>query len=519
MKNKIRRSSGILMPVSALPSRHGIGTLGAEAYKFIDFLSESSQSYWQLLPLGPTGFGDSPYSSFSSFAGNPYFIDLDILEKEGILTKNEIKKADLILNDEKCDYGTLYLTRFDLLRKGYERAWNMLEKEISQFRLDNASWIENYALYMALKSHFSMKCWTQWDDEGAKARQTETLEKYRCELKCDIEFYIFIQYLFYKQWNELRTYAAEKGIRFIGDIPIYVPLDSADVWSEQQFFMLDEKYLPIEVAGVPPDAFSEDGQLWGNPVYNWDAMINDGYGWWIRRIGSAAKMYDVIRLDHFRGFESYWSVPYGEKTAVNGKWVKGPGYPFIKVITEWFSDISFIAEDLGVITDEVSELLEKSAFPGMKVLEFAFDSKGGSDYLPHNCIDNSVCYIGTHDNETVSGWLTSSKKKDVEFAEKYCSITKEEGWQFGLIRSGMSTRSLLFIVQMQDLLCLPADCRMNTPGTSLGNWQWRMKKGAITKKLTKKLSEYTKRYGRAALSEDVSEKEATDGTSSDSLIR
>ena len=489
------RSSGILMPLSSLPSPYGIGTMGKAAFQFVDFLASAGQKYWQLLPLGPTSYGDSPYQSFSSFAGNPYFVDLDLLIKDKLLKAAEVKNRDWGERDDRVDYGKIYENRFAVLRLAYERGAERYAEEIDAFRQENGWWLENYALFMAIKASQGMKAWSEWPEE-LRLRKDAALEKARKELRQDVEFYIFVQFLFYRQWEALRDYAHDKGIRFIGDIPIYVALDSADVWSEPHFFQLDEKNIPKEVAGVPPDAFTEDGQLWGNPLYDYDAMKKDGYGWWIRRIDGAKKLYDVIRIDHFRGFESYWAVPYGDETAKNGRWKPGPGMGLVGVLTSWFRDLSFIAEDLGYTTPEVRKLLADSGLPGMKILEFAFDAHGDSAYLPHNCEENSSCYIGTHDNETVQGWLKWADKPSLRFAERYMHITPDEGWNWGMIRSGMATRSRLFVVQMQDLLELGADARMNSPGTSSGNWQWRMLPGAADKALAKKLKLYTTTYRR-----------------------
>ena len=489
------RSSGILMPLSSLPSPYGIGTMGKAAFQFVDFLASAGQKYWQLLPLGPTSFGDSPYQSFSSFAGNPYFVDLDLLIKDKLLKPAEVKNRDWGEREDRVDYGKIYENRFAVLRLAYERGAERYEEEIAAFRQENGWWLENYALFMAIKASQGMKAWSEWPEE-LRLREDAAMEKARKELRQDVEFYIFVQFLFYRQWEALRDYAHDKGIRFIGDIPIYVALDSADVWSEPHFFQLDEKNIPKEVAGVPPDAFTEDGQLWGNPLYDYDAMKKDGYGWWIRRIDGAKKLYDVIRIDQFRGFESYWAVPYGDETAKNGHWKPGPGMGLVGVLTSWFRDLSFIAEDLGYSTPEVRKLLADSGLPGMKILEFAFDAHGDSAYLPHNCEENSSCYIGTHDNETVQGWLKWADKPSLRFAERYMHITPDEGWNWGMIRSGMATPSRLFVVQMQDLLELGADARMNSPGTSVGNWQWRMLPGAADKALAKKLKLYTKTYRR-----------------------
>lgn len=491
----MKRSSGVLMPMSSLPSKYGIGSMGKEAYKFVDFLKDAGQSYWQILPLGPTSYGDSPYSSFSTFAGNPYFVDLDSLCEEGLLKPEEIEGIDWGENPEKVDYGKIYMNRFKVLRIAFERGREELKDEIRKFREENKRWLDNYALFMALKANFQMKSWTEWP-EDIRLRKPEAVSRYTELLHEDIDFQVFIQYMFFKQWHALREYAHENDVHFIGDVPIYVALDSADVWGEPEFFQLDEKRLPREVAGVPPDAFTDEGQLWGNPLYDWDAMQRDGFGWWIRRIDGAKKLYDVIRIDHFRGFESYWAVPAGEETAKNGQWKKGPGMNLVGVLTSWFRDLSFIAEDLGYVTPEVKALLSDSGLPGMKILEFAFDAHGESDYLPHRCEQNSVCYMGTHDNDTVMGWREDMNEEDTKFASRYMHITEDEGWCWGLIRTGMATPSNLFVVQMQDLLELPSSARLNTPGTSSGNWQWRMLSGAADEKLSEKLLEYTETFRR-----------------------
>ena len=491
----IDRSSGILMPMSSLPSPYGIGTMGKSAYQFVDFLAAAGQKYWQLLPLGPTSYGDSPYQSFSTFAGNPYYIDLDLLIKDKLLKPSEVRSRDWGSDPARVDYGKIYESRFAVLRLTFERGAERYAEEIAAFRRENAGWLENYALFMAIKRSQGMIAWTAWPD-ALRLRREDALRDAREELKEDVDFFVFVQFLFFRQWDALRAYAREKGIRFIGDVPIYVALDSADIWSEPQFFQLDEENLPTEVAGVPPNPFTEDGQLWGNPLYDWDAMKRDGYGWWIRCIDGAKKLYDVLRIDHFRGFESYWAVPYGDTTAKNGVWKPGPGMSLVGVLNSWFSDLDFIAEDLGYTTPEVQKLLADSGLPGMKILQFAFDTHGNSDYLPHNTVPNSCCYIGTHDNETVQGWLKWADKGSVRFAERYLHITADEGWNWGLIRGGMATASRLFVVQMQDVLGLDRSARMNSPGTASGNWQWRMLPGAYDRALAKKLRGYTETYRR-----------------------
>lgn len=494
----MERSSGILLPISALPSPYGIGSMGKAAYDFIDFLAKAEQKWWQILPVGPTSYGDSPYQSFSTFAGNPYFVDLETLCKEDLLKQAEIDAVDWGSDAAKVDYEKIYNGRFGLLEKAKQRGWEKDAEEIEKFTEENKSWLPDYALYMALKRHFGMKAWTEWEDEDIRLRKEDALAKYRQELAEDINLFIYIQYLFFRQWNALRAYAKEKGIGIIGDMPIYVAMDSADVWAEPKFFQLDEKNVPYEVSGVPPDAFSADGQLWGNPLYDWDAMKADGYGWWIRRIDGAAKLYDVLRIDHFRGLESYWAVPYGDTNAKNGHWVKGPGMDLVSVLKSWFPNVSFIAEDLGYLTPEVQQLLKDSEFPGMKVLEFAFDSREPSDYLPHTYASHCVCYVGTHDNETVMAWKDAAAPEDIAMAVKYLGLNEEEGFHWGILRGGMSSVAELFVAQMQDFLGLGAEARMNTPSTLGGNWQWRLKEGQITEELTAKIAEMTRLYGRSS---------------------
>jgi len=491
----MKRSSGILLPIFSLPSPHGVGTLGKAAYEFVDFLAASGQSWWQLLPVGPTSYGDSPYQSFSTYAGNPYFIDLDLLKQDKLLTAREIKAADPAGDPARVDYEALYNTRFDLLRLAAERGWARDEVQVAAFTAENP-WLPDYALYMAVKRHFDMKAWTDWPDADIRLRKPGAVERYRELLAEDVRLFTYIQYLFYRQWDALRAYAKKQGVGLIGDLPIYVAMDSADVWADPKSFQLDENNVPTEVAGVPPDYFSADGQLWGNPLYRWTEMEKDGYGWWIRRVAGAQKLYDVVRIDHFRGLESYWAVPYGETTAKNGRWVKGPGLDFVRRITGWFPELAFIAEDLGILTPEVHKLLEQSGLPGMKVLEFAFPTDTLSDYLPHNHVKNSVCYVGTHDNAPIMAWKDEVGKDQLRFARTYLGIGKEEELNWGLIRGGMGSVADLFVMQMQDCLGLGAEARMNTPGVVGGNWQWRLVPGQLNKKLSKKLLEAMTMYGR-----------------------
>lgn len=491
----MKRASGILMPLSSLPSRYGIGTMGKSAYEFVDFLKAAGQSYWQLLPLGPTSCGDSPYSSLSTFAGNPNYIDLDMLISDGLLKRSEVAKADWGSDATVTDYDKVNAHRPELLRLAYLRGKEKFSEEIEKFRREN-QWVETYALYSALKVYFDGLPWLEWPDRELRLHKAEAVQKYRAELAEEIDFYCFVQMLFFSQWAKLKEYAHKNGIKLIGDIPIYVALDSADLWSEPEFFLLDEEHIPTLVAGCPPDAFTAEGQLWGNPLYDWEKMKSDGFGWWIRRIEGVGKLFDLVRIDHFRGLESFWAVPAGDKTALNGHWIKGPGLALTKILSEWFWNMSFIAEDLGVITDEVRQLVRSSGFPNMAVLQFAFDAQGDSDYLPHNCGKSTVCYVGTHDNDTVMGWVEHSGKEDVQYAKEYMHISEDEGWCWGMIRTGMTTSCELFVVQMQELLGLGGECRMNTPGIANGNWRWRMEPKAATKKLAKKMFEYTNRYRR-----------------------
>ena len=418
----MKRSCGILMPISSLPSPHGIGTLGAEARKFVDFLADAGQSWWQILPVGPTSYGDSPYQSFSAYAGNPYFVDLDLLCEDGLLTPAEVNSVNWGTDPAKVDYSAIYNSRFPLLHLAMERGWERDADKVAAFSEENASWLPDYALFMAVKRHFGMQSWTEWPDEDIRLRRPEAVARYQEELADDIRLFTYIQYLFFRQWEDLRSYAHEKGIGIIGDLPIYVAMDSADVWADPRAFQLDERNVPAEVAGVPPDYFTADGQLWGNPLYDWDAMKADGYTWWIRRIAGASRLYDILRIDHFRGLESYWAVPYGETTAKIGRWVKGPGMDLIGVLTEKFPNIQFIAEDLGYLTPEVRQLLEDSGLPGMKVLEFAFDSREAANYLPHTYPRHCVCYAGTHDNATLMGWKDEAAPADIAMARQYLGL-------------------------------------------------------------------------------------------------
>ncbi len=490
----IKRSCGVLLPVTSLPSKHGIGTLGSAACDFIDFLNAAGQSWWQILPVGPTGCGDSPYQSFSSFAGNPYLIDLDGLVRGGLLTESEVGAVSWESAADSVDYGTMYEHRDRLLALAASRGLARADEAFSEFCAENEQWLFNYALYMALKKHFSMQPWMQWD-EPIRLREPKAVRHYSEKLRDEILSCEYVQYLFFSQWKKLRAYAHEKRIGIIGDMPIYVALDSADVWSEPEFFELDKNNVPAAVAGVPPDYFSSEGQLWGNPLYAWDRLRSNGYGWWIRRVDGASKLYDALRIDHFRGFEGYWAVPYGSDTAKNGQWRRGPGIDLVGRLTAWFGNVKFIAEDLGTLTPEVHRLLAESGLPGMKVLEFAFDPEALSDYLPHNYTENCVCYTGTHDNMPLAGWYAESSAGVKAFAEEY--LGGGDVCQ-AVLRCGLRSRAGLFIAQMQDYLGLGAESRINTPGTPDGNWRWRMLPDALTPELAKKMRRMAYIYGRCS---------------------
>ena len=492
------RASAILMHISSLPGPHGVGTLGRHAYEFVDFLHRAGQKYWQILPLGPTGYGDSPYQTDSAFAGNPYLIDLEWLIGDGLLTREETESVFWGEDPEKTDYGALYQGRWPLLEKACERGWEKDREAVAAFEQANAGWLPDYALFRAIKRHFGMAAWYDWPDDDLRLRGSEAvLEEYRQKLEKDVRLYIYTQFLFFRQWDSLRAYAREKGIGIIGDVPIYVPLDSADVWAESEYFQLDEQRRPRSVAGVPPDYFSADGQLWGNPLYDWERMRADGYGWWIRRMKAASRLYDIVRIDHFRGLESYWAVPYGETTARNGQWLPGPGREFVTALAENLPQVRIIAEDLGFLTPEVMDLRAFSGWPGMKVLQFAFDSREPSNYLPH-CYDaNCVCYTGTHDNATLRQWLDDAAPEDVAFAREYFDVSEDMDFNLAVIRGGMRSVAELFVAQMQDWLDLGAEARMNQPGIlGGGNWRWRMKPGQLTDELAGTIARMTHIYGR-----------------------
>ena len=487
------RGSGILMHITSLPGPYGVGTFGKYAYAFVDFLQKAGQRYWQILPLNPTGYGDSPYQSCSAFAGNPYLIDLEDLVREGLLKEEELAAVCWAEREDRVDFCRLYENRLNILRL----AWSRFDRaeEMEAFCRENSDWLPDFALFMALKAQNGGKSWQQWP-EDLKRRQPDAIWQARHQLQEQIRFYSFVQYLFQKQWSALRKYANEKGILIIGDVPIYVPMDSADVWSSPELFQMDENLQPTAVAGCPPDAFSDDGQLWGNPLYDWGKMKKNGFLWWLRRLKAAQKLYDVVRLDHFRGFEAYWSVPYGEETAKNGKWVKGPGMAFINALKAALPQLPIIAEDLGFLTQEVLQLRDESGYPGMKVLEFAFESGEPSAYLPHKYIRNTVCYTGTHDNMTMRQWFETATEEAVRYATEYMHLTQQEGLVWGTIRTAFESVSDLCIIQMQDYLNLGGEARMNFPGTTQNNWVWRMIDGSCTDALAQKICKLAQLYER-----------------------
>ena len=491
------RSSGILMHLSSLPSPYGIGSMGKPAREFIDFLKAAGQGYWQLLPICPTSYGDSPYQSFSTYAGNPYFIDLELLEADGLLEWQEYGEVDWESAPDRVNYGVLYEKRYPILRKAAERFLTRIPSDYPEFCEKNDYWLGDYARFMAMKHAHGGAPWQEWE-----ALSAEEIELRYAE---EIRFWKVLQYLFFRQWKELRAYANEQGIRLIGDLPIYVSLDSVDVWAHPELFQLDENRNPKEVAGCPPDGFSADGQLWGNPLFDWKYMERNDYDWWVRRIQYLCKVYDILRIDHFRGFDSYYAILYGNTTARGGRWKQGPGIALFRAVEEQIGPQRIIAEDLGYLTESVHQLLKDSGFPGMKVLEFAFDDSENSDYLPHKYQENCIVYTGTHDNETLVGWYENMNRRNKSFAREYmgCRHTpkKEMHWEF--IRLAMASPAKLAVIPVQDYLGLGAEARINEPSTLGKNWKWRLLPGEITGDVLKQCRRMAKLYGR--LPETVSD--------------
>ena len=498
MSNK--RAAGILLPISSLPSKYGIGCFSKSAYEFVDQLEAAGQSYWQILPLGPTSYGDSPYQSFSTFAGNPYFVCLEDLIEEGVLTEEECDAVNFGDHPSYVDYGKLYEGRFGLLRKAYERSNIYENPQFHEFCNANYWWLDDYALFMAVKKRFDGKAWSEWAKD-IRLRWENALDYYRRELYFDIEFYKYIQFKFQEQWKKLKTYANEKDIKIIGDIPIYVAFDSADTWANPQNYQFDEENLPVAVAGCPPDAFSATGQLWGNPLYKWDYHKSQNYDWWVQRVNHCFEMYDVVRIDHFRGFDEYYSIPYGDLTAENGHWEKGPGMDLFNTIKNRLGEKQIIAEDLGYMTDTVRELVKDSGYPNMKVLEFAFDSRdlgSASDYLPHNYPNNCVVYTGTHDNETLASWYKTIRPEERQMVKDYLHNQKvtEKTVHTEMIVLAMRSVADTCIIPIQDYFGYDNSARMNHPSTTGSNWKWRLAEGEITEEMLKEIGELTRIYGR-----------------------
>ena len=484
------------MHISSLSSPYGIGSMGKEAREFVDFLKKSGQSYWQILPVCPTSYGDSPYQSFSTFAGNPYFIDLEFLREEGLLQKEDYVDVDWESTPDKVNYEALYYKRYDILRKAADRFIENPSSEYSDFCDEQKEWIYDYALFMALKDANGGVAWTEWD-EDLKKRNPKALEDAKTKYSKEIEFWKIMQFLFFKQWKSLRQYANDRGIEIIGDLPIYVALDSVDVWANPHLFLLDENLEPIDVAGCPPDGFSATGQLWGNPLFRWDVMEEEDYDWWVRRISQACKIYNVLRIDHFRGFDSYYAIPYGADTAMNGEWRIGPGIKLFKALERKIGPQNIIAEDLGYLTDSVRRLLKDSGFPGMKVLEFAFDSRdsNNADYLPHNYPEYCIAYAGTHDNETICGWKKTAAPEDIAYAKDYLKLSDDD-FCWDMIDRLWATAANTVIIQAQDILELGSESRMNIPSTLGGNWSWRALEGAFTDEIADRLRKITEQHNR-----------------------
>ncbi len=491
MKKTITRGAGVLMPISALPSPFGIGTLGDEAFAFADFLAAAKQRYWQVLPVGPTGFGDSPYQSFSAFAGNPYFIDPGRLMREGLLTAEEVDTAREAVGD--INYERLFYTRFELLKTAYRRF--VPDDRYRTFCEEQAHWLPDYALYTALKEHFGHRDWSEWED-SIRLREADAVSHYTKELADEIGFVCFCQYTFRRQWNSLKRYANARGISLIGDIPLYVSADSADVWANRSLFLLDTHGHPTAVAGVPPDMFSATGQRWGNPLYDWDRMKKDNFAWWRARVASCRTLYDVLRIDHFIGMARYYAIPASCKTAIDGEWQEGPGRLLTDAINEAAGNMRILAEDLGVLHPKVRALLRQTGYPGMSVLLFGFDGNPDNPHLPHNFPRNRAVYGGTHDNDTIVGYCSRAKRREISYMMRYLGVKRRTAIPMGMLRAAYQSVADLAVFQMQDLLALDNQARMNTPSTVGENWKWRMMPDAATDELANRLAEFVTLYNR-----------------------
>ena len=500
----MNRTSGVLLSVTSLPSKYGIGCFDQAAYDFVDWLEKAGQKYWQILPLGATshsGAFDSPYQAYSAFAGNPYFISLDALVEEGVLTVAECEGVNFGTDPQHVDYQALFENRLSLLHKAYERSQIHLNGDYQNFCKENFWWLDDYALFMAVKDFFGGASWNQWPND-IRMHYRLALDYYREKLYFDVEFQKYLQFKFYEQWSALKKYANDKDIQIVGDMPIYVSPDGSDIWAQPEMFQLDENNMPTQIAGCPPDGFSADGQVWGNPLYRWDYHKATGYHWWITRMWYSYKLYDVVRIDHFRGFDEYFAIPATSNSAKDGHWEKGPGMDLFNTLRNALGERGVIAEDLGLMTEGVRRLVKDSGFPNMKVLQFAFDKEdigGGNDYLPHNYNQNCVVYTGTHDNETISGWFLGLGKEDRDFVRDYMGDQDTAiKWMYKkLIAMAMRSTANMCIIPAQDWLGLDNSSRMNMPGTVDANWSWRLTPGQITDELAQEVLIITKRYGRA----------------------
>lgn len=512
------RASGILMGISSIPSKYGIGCFSKEAYEFVDQLEQAGQQYWQILPLGPTGYGDSPYQSVSTFAGNPYFINLEDLIEKGLLTRGECESCDWGGSESYVDYEKMYMSRYKLLRKAYERADLSKDEDYADFLKEEQNWLTDYCLFMAIKNDQKGICWIDWPEE-LKDRHSKAVKEAEKELEEEIDFYRFQQYCFTTQWRKLKAYANEKGISIIGDVPIYVALDSSDAWANPEMLQFDKDHNPKSVAGCPPDAFSATGQLWGNPLYDWKKLKATGYDWWVQRMQHCLELYDVVRIDHFRGFDEYYAIPYGETTAQKGKWEKGPGMDLFNILNKKIENLRVIAEDLGFLTKSVLEMLKESGYPGMKVLQFAFDGSENSSYLPYKYEHNCVVYTGTHDNETTKGWLENLQGHDRDFVREYinCYEVPVNDCVWALIRTALASVADLAIIPIQDYLCLGNEARMNVPATLGDNWKWRLTKGQISDMILYHMREVTRIYGRLYREPVVETEEETEADEKEEL--
>ena len=491
-----KKRSGALLHISSLPSSYGIGTLGKDAYVFVDFLKSAGFGIWQVLPIGPTSYGDSPYQSFSMYAGNPYFIDIDMLVQDEMLCTEDFSALAVGADGMYVDYEYLYKTRWPILRTAYKRGYLKVADNVNAFVKKN-KWLPDYALFCALKDHFGGKAWDEWPDNAIRMRESKAVASYKKLLEDDIRFYTFVQYLFFRQWFALKSYANQQGILIFGDMPIYVAMDSADTWMLPEAFLLDADRRPTFVAGVPPDYFSEDGQLWGNPLYDWGWHKRNRYKWWKERLRAMQTMFDLLRIDHFIGFANYYAVPADAKTARHGKWHDAPGHSLFKALRRALPDMRIIAEDLGVVTAKVKKLLEQCGFPGMKVLTFAFDSDESNLYLPHNFSANNVLYTGTHDNDTTLGWWQKAQPDVRTFASQYTGLKPDQSICEAMIETAYKSAAKTVIIPVQDFLELGSEARMNIPGTVGDNWKWRLLPGQLETALARRLLEFNRKHNRS----------------------